>query len=468
MRAPNEETQETLSVAVNSVTSTDAPVPAPEEAGYPSRAAAWWSVAVLTLLSCLSLLDRQIMALLVPDIRRDLGITDFQMGLLQGVVFSAFYVTFGLLFGWIIDRFSRRGVVYVGVTFWSLATAACGLAANFFQLTLARFGVGAGEAALNPAAYSMISDTFPKRRLSFALSVFGAGTYIGVGVSLILGGYLISAFPKDGIDVPLLGHLSAWRAVFLSAGLPGVLIALLIWTMRDPPRRERLAGPTSSVGDTVRYMRSHWRFYTGHFLGTAMLAACGYGFQTWSPTFLLRKFEIPITQVVNILAPISVIGGVAGGLIAGLVVDRLFARGVRDAHLRYFIAAGIAQAVFLVLAMTASRLEVFVVFLFLANLMSGYAGVGPAALQLVTPNNYRGQISAAYLFATSLLGTGLGPTIVGAFTTYLFQDDSKVGLAIALNAAICAPLASLLYIFALKPMRQAVEQVERAGRSAAA
>lgn len=455
-------------MSVPSATSTESPAaPAAEETGFPSRRRAWWTVGVLTVLSCLSLLDRQIMALLVPDIRRDLGLTDFQMGLLQGVVFSLFYVTFGLVFGWIIDRYSRRSVIYAGVSFWSLATAACGLAGNFFQLMLARFGVGAGEAALNPAAYSIISDTFPRRRLSLALSVFGAGTYIGVGVSLLLGGYLISAFPKEGIEVPILGHINAWRAVFLTAGLPGLVIALLIWTMTDPPRRERLAGPSTSVGDTVRYMRSHWRFYTGHFLGTAMLAACGYGFQTWSPTFLLRKFEIPITQVVNILAPISVIGGVAGGLMAGWVADRLFARGVRDAHLRYFIAAGLAQAVFLVLAMTSSRLEVFIVFLLLANLMSGYAGVGPAALALVTPNNYRGQISAAYLFVTSLLGTGLGPTIVGAFTTYLFQDDSKVGLAIALNAAICAPLASLLYIFALKPMREAVDQVERRSASAA-
>jgi len=450
-------------VALQTATSIDdSPAPAAEaEAGYPARGVAWWTVTVLTILSCLSLLDRQIMALLIPDIRRELGLSDFQMGLLQGVVFSLFYVTFGLLFGWIIDRFSRRGVVYAGVTFWSLATAACGMASNFFQLMLARFGVGAGEAALNPAAYSIISDSFPKRRLSFALSVFGAGTYIGVGVSLLLGGFLISAFPKEGIDVPLLGHLSAWRAVFLAAGLPGVLIALLIWTMTDPPRRERLAGPSTSIGDTVRYMRTHWRFYTGHFLGTAMLASCGYGFQVWSPTFLLRNFEIKITEVVSILAPISVVGGVAGGLMAGWVADRLFARGMKDAHLRYFIVAGLAQAVFLTLAMTASRLEVFIVFLLLSNIMSGYAGVGPAALQLVTPNNYRGQISAAYLFVTSLLGTGLGPTLVGAFTTYLFQDDSKVGWAIALNAVIAAPLAALLYAFALKPMRQAVAQVEQ-------
>lgn len=437
------------------------------EPAYPSSGRAWWSVGVLTLLSCLSLLDRQIMALLIPDMRRDLGLTDFHMGLLQGVVFSAFYVTFGLLFGWIIDRFSRRAVIFAGVTFWSMATAACGLAGNFFQLILARFGVGAGEAALNPAGYSIISDTFPRHRLSLAMSVFGAGSYLGIGVSLVLGGYLIDAFPKEGVVVPVLGHLSAWRAVFLAAGLPGLLIAFLIWTMADPPRRGRVEQASSSIGDTVGFMRQHWRFYTGHFLGFAMLAASGYGFQVWSPTFLLRNFDIEITQVVNILAPITVIGGITGGLLAGFVTDRLFARGMRDAHLRYFMVTAVFHAVFLLLAMTSTSLERFIVFMILVNITSGYAGVGPAALQLVTPNNYRGQVSACLLFVTSLLGTGLGPVIVGGFTTYLFKDDAKVGWAIALNALVVMPLAILAFASALKPMRRAVDEAEaRAGSEA--
>jgi MFS family permease len=426
-------------------------------AGYPSPARAWWSVFVLTVLYSLSLLDRQIIALLVPHIRADLHISDFQMGLLQGIGFAMFYVTFGLLFGWVIDHFSRRGVVFLGVTAWSLATAACGLAQSFGHLLGARFGVGAGEAALNPAAYSMLSDTFPKQKLSLATSVFGAGSNIGGGLSLLLGGFLIAAFPKEGMTVPILGHIHEWRAVFMAAGLPGLLIVMLIWTMPDPVRRERLKGHTS-VRDTLAFMRQRWRFFSGHFLGFALLAASANGYQAWAPTFLTRQFGIPISQVVSILAPIGLIAGVAGAIFAGYVTDRWFARGRTDAHLRFFIIAAMVQLLGLGVAMTSHRLEIVVIFCIVFQSAAGFAGAGPAALQLTTPNNYRGQVSAAYLFVFNLIGTGVGPTMVGALTTYLFHDDAKVGWAVATNAAIMLPLAMLSFAWALAPMRRAVAQ----------
>ncbi|HEY3697117.1 MFS transporter [Phenylobacterium sp.] len=427
------------------------------EAGYPSPRRAWWSVFVLTALYSLSLLDRHIIALLVHDIRADLHISDFQMGLLQGVGFALFYVTFGLLFGWVIDRFSRRGVVFLGVTVWSLATAACGLARNFGQLVGARFGVGAGEAALNPAAYSIISDTFPRRRLSLAISVFGTGANLGGGLSLLLGGFLITVLPKDGVTLPVLGHLQAWRVVFLAAGLPGLLIVLLIWTAPDPRRRERLLGATS-LRDTLAFVRGRWRFFSGHFLGFALLAASANGYQAWAPTYLMREFGMPVTQVVSILAPISLLAGVTGSIFAGYVTDRWFARGRADAHLRFFIFATAVQLVGLCVAMTSRRLEVFVPFVIVAHLAGGFAGVAPAALQLTTPNNYRGQVSAAYLFVFNLVGMGLGPTMVGALTTWVFRDDAKVGWAVATNSLIVLPLAIVAFACSLAPMRRAVAQ----------
>jgi MFS family permease len=428
-------------------------------AGYPPASRAWWTVGVLTLLYSLSLLDRQIIALLVPDIRRDLGITDFEVGLLQGVVFSLFYVTFGLGFGWLVDRFSRRGVIFAGVCFWSLATAACGLARNFFQLMGARFGVGAGEAALNPAAYSILSDSFPKRRLSLATSVFGAGAYIGGGVSLVLGGFMIEALPKEGLTFPVLGHLSTWRIAFLAAGAPGLLIAALIWTMADPPRRQRLAGHTS-LKDAFGFARQRWRFFVGHFLGFALLAAAGNGVQAWNPVHMIRNFGIPVGEVVSILAPISIVFGIGGGVLAGYVCDRWISRGVKDAHLRYFIGAAAVIVLSLLVAMTTTNLWVFIVFLSIFQTAAGFAGAGPAALQLITPNNYRGQVSAAYLFVFNLIGTGVGPTLVGALTTYVFREDAKIGWAIALNALIVCPLAMLCFFLAMAPMRRAMDEAE--------
>lgn len=450
MTAPEANAEETASVAEADRS----------RQGYPTPLRAWWSVGVLTVLYTLSLLDRQVLALLVSNIRADLRISDFEMGVLQGVVFSLFYVTFGLGFGWLIDRFSRRGMAYLGVTIWSLATASCGLAHNFIQIMGARFGVGAGEAALNPAAYSILSDTFPKRRLSLAISVFGMGAYLGTGASLLLGGFLIASLPAHGMTVPVLGHLQTWRVVMLIAGLPGLLLALLIWTMADPPRRERLQG-RSSLRDTLLFMRSHWRFFTGHFLGFGLLSAASSGSQAWAPTYLVRHFDMPISQVVGILATVTILPGIAGGLLSGYVADRLFARGRTDAHLRYFVVSGAVELLALAVAMTANRLDVFIVFSALFAAATGYAGTAPAALQLVTPNNYRGQVSSAYLFVFNLVGGGLGPTMVGALTTYLFRSDAKVGWAVALNAALMIPLAILAFIFAMGPMRRAVAESAR-------
>jgi MFS family permease len=415
-------------------------------------------VFVLIVLSCLSMLDRQIMSLLVPAIRAELGLSDFQLGLLQGLAFALFYVTFGLFFGWLCDRFDRRGVVFVGVTAWSIATAACGLAGNAVQLMLARFGVGAGEASLGPASYSIVSDTFPKARLSFAMSVFGIGGHIGVGLSLVVGGLLIAAVPAAGAVVGPLGHLSAWRLVLLSAGLPGLLFALLIWTMADPPRRGRLASATASLGETLAFVRARTGFYLGHYAGFSLLGAAGFGYNVWAAVFLMRRFHLEVGRVVHVLAPVSIVGGVAGTLLAGWLADRLFTRGVKDAHLRIFMVGGLAQAVFLTLAVNSPSLPAFMACAVLASASGGYVGVAAAALQLVTPNNLRGRVSAGFQFAISLIGASVGPAVVGALTTFVFRDDQKIGWAIALNALIFSPLGVLAFWAALKPMRRAVEQ----------
>jgi MFS family permease len=289
--------------------------------------------------------------------------------------------------------------------------------------------------------------------------VFGAGAYVGGGVSLLLGGFLIDALPKDGMTLPILGHLSVWRSVFLAAGAPGLLIAFLIWTMADPPRRERIAGRTS-VKDTLAFAGARWRFFLGHFLGFALLASVGNGTPAWAPTQLIRNFGIPVSEVVSILAPISIVFGMTGGILSGYVCDRLIARGYKDAHLRFFVISGALLSVSLAIAMVSTQLWMFILFLSIFQLASGFAGVGPAALQLVTPNNYRGQISAAYLFVFNLIGTGVGPTAVGAYTTYFFKDDSKIGWAIAMNSLVCGSLAVLCMLFAMAPMRKAMDEAQ--------
>src|SRR5215475_4822666 len=202
---------------------------------------AWYVVFVLMVCYTLSFIDRQILGMLVDPIKRDFEISDTSVGLLQGLAFVAFYTIMGLPVGWLVDRYSRRTIIAVGVFFWSLMTAVCAMAGNFWALFAARTGVGVGEATLAPSAMSMTSDYFPKERLGGALSVYAMGIFIGSGLALIVGGEVVarvSGMPEVG--VPIIGQIASWRLTFLIVGLPGLLVALLVYTVREPLRRNLL------------------------------------------------------------------------------------------------------------------------------------------------------------------------------------------------------------------------------------
>ncbi|MFY9571890.1 MAG: MFS transporter, partial [Blastocatellia bacterium] len=212
--------------------------PQVEDEPYPAIGYAWYVVGVLTLVYIFSFIDRQILSLLVRPIRRDLGISDFQMSLLMGFSFALFYTFFGLPLGRLADSRSRRTIIAAGFTVWSIMTAACGLARNFAHMLLLRMGVGVGEAALSPAAYSMITDYFPPRRRATAISVYSMGIYIGSGLAFIVGGLVAgAASAQETWDLPLVGATRPWQVVFFIVGLPGVLLALLMYTVREPVRR---------------------------------------------------------------------------------------------------------------------------------------------------------------------------------------------------------------------------------------
>lgn len=423
---------------------------------YPSPAKGWWAVAVLSLLYAISLMDRHIIGLLVKDIRADLGVSDFQIGLLYGLAFAIFHVLFGLVFGWMADRYSRRHLIFGGVTFWSLATIACGLARSLPQLAGARFGVGAGEAALNPAAYSVLSDNFPPERRSLALSVFGSAASIGTALSFLVGGFLIAAMPGEGFNLPVIGHLAPWQAVFVAVGLPGLLIGLLIWTVADPIRRELSATSGSSFREAVRFMKERWRFYIGHFTGYALLAAVANGVSAWAPSYMARHFRIPVTEIVVILATLPLVFGVIGTIEAGAIVDYFFVRGVKDIHLRLFILTALGQLILLVLAAMAGSLGLFISLLAAYVLLNAWTGVAAAAIPITTPNQFRGQVSSAYLFVFNLLGLGVGPALVGAINTFWFKSDAMLGWSIATAGLILLPIAMLALRSSLRPMQRAV------------
>jgi MFS family permease len=432
------------------------------EAGYPSPGRAWWTVSVLVLLGVFSYLDRQIIALLIDPIRHALHITDFQASLLHGLAFVIFYVVFGLGFGWAVDRFSRRWVVFAGLVTWSIAASACGLARSFTQLFVFRFGVGAGEAALAPASYSLISDSFPKHKLALPLSIFGGASALGGAASLGLGSLLLAVIPQAGLTLPVVGHLDAWQAVLLATGAPCLLVSWLVFTMVEPVRRGRASRETAQGAapgrmiDAWRFMASKPRFFVGHFLGVGVMSMSGYGLVGWLPTYAHRHFGVPMGQVGVAIAASAALACLIAPPVTGAIVDRWFQRGCKDAHLRFLIILGVLQILTVIGIVMAPNFLTCLVFAFLINVFGPFMGPASASLQIVTPNEFRGQVSSVYLLVYSLLGLGAGPAVVGYFTTYVYRSDAAVGWSMLTSFLVFMPFCLGLLAWACKPMREAV------------
>jgi MFS family permease len=268
----------------------------PETEDYPRVGYAWYVVAVLTLAYVFSFIDRQILSLLVGPIQRDLGISDKQLSLLMGASFAVFYTLFGIPLGRLADTRNRRSLIAAGIAFWSLMTAACGVTRTFWQLALARMGVGVGEATLSPSAYSLIADYFRPERRSTAMSVYSMGIYLGSGLSFILGGLVVKfASAQESLLLPFIGPIRSWQMVFLYVGLPGLAVAMLLFTIREPVRRglAGLRGGQMAAHASMREVRNYLSDNRATFaflnLGMALITLNAYGAVSWIPAMFARR-----------------------------------------------------------------------------------------------------------------------------------------------------------------------------------
>lgn len=427
---------------------------------WPSRGVAWYAVFILVIAFIFSFIDRIIIALLVGPIKQDLGVTEFQMGLLQGLAFAVFYALVGIPIGRWSDRYSRRWIIGIGIFLWSLMTAACGLARGFWTLFLARVGVGVGEAALSPAAYSMISDLFPKEKLGRALGVYQSGAFFGAGIAFLVGGVVIQlAMGADDFVLPIVGTLKPWQLVFFAVGLPGIIVALLMFTVREPERRGKAAGHGNEIpiSQVMAYVRQRRGLFLAHFCGFALLAIPITTILTWVPAYYGRVHGFSPPQAGLTLGSILIVLSPAGVYCGGWLVDLLQKRGYADATFRVGIGAALLLLPLSYFATTAddarTALILFCPYVFCASLSMAAA---PATLQLVAPNQMRAQISATWMLVLNLVTAGLGPTAVGFITQYFFGDDMAVGNSIALVNCAAVPLAALALWLGLKPLRRAV------------
>ena len=393
----------------------------------------WYVLGMLVLVYAFSYMDRQIVSILLEDLRLEFAMTDTQLGLLSGLAFALFYATLGVPIARLADRSNRVRIVSIAVAVWSAMTAICGLAGSFWQLFLARVGVGVGEAGGGPPSLAIVSDYFNPKERAFAISIYSLGPVIGGFVGLAAGGWIAQEY--------------GWRWTFLAMGLPGVALALLLHTTVREPVRGALDSVTSSRQDgfldTVRQLLRNrlWLWLT---LGQTFAIFVGYGFSSWKPSFYLRQFELSQAEVGSVLGIMGLLAGAPSMLIGGFLGDRLIAKS-RKLALRFIAYAALLVIPFYGLALMQDSWVVTTLLLG-AGLVFYYIGYGPAlsiALSAVAPNQRALAASFGFL-SSNLLGLGLGPLLIGVISDAAvgrFGDDS-----LGFSLGVC--LMSMVIAFA--------------------
>ncbi|ARR56679.1 MFS transporter [Rhizorhabdus wittichii DC-6] len=428
---------------------SSAPAPAQAHNDWPDNyraPAAWWAVAVTMIFQIVSMIDRQVVSVLIPEMRADLGLNDFQISMVQGMAFALFYGAMGLIIGALVDRHSRRKIMFAGIVLWSIAAAGTGFARNYMQLFVARLFVGFGEGAISPAAQSLLSGIFPRGKLATPMSCFTAAGVIGISLSYALGGHLLDRFTTAPLG-GLLEGMAPWRQVLVVTGAPGVAVALLAFTLREP-KRAGMPKPQrheASWGSFFSYIGAHARLMLGVILGSALVAMMTQAAMTWTPTYARRVLGVSAGEVGTIMSLAVGLGGVVGGIALGLVIDHWFRRGVHDIALRLLAIAALAVPPLIALCFLADDATILFGGITLMMLTMG-AIFGPtlAAVQMIAPPAMRGRFGALVVLASNLFGFAFGPMLVGAITDYGFGDPGKVGVSIAIVLVVVCPFAAWL------------------------
>jgi len=429
--------------------------------GEPSLRYAWYVVFVLMVCYALSFVDRQILSLLVGPMKRDLAISDTRIGLLQGIAFAAFYSLMGLPLGRLADTRNRRNVIFAGVVLWSLLTGVCSAARSFWSLFLARMGVGVGEATLSPSAFSLISDYFPKEKLGAALSVYSMGIFIGSGLALVAGGSVVDAVTRmPAVTLPLLGSVAPWRFTFLIVGLPGLGFAPLLYTVREPVRRELMllastgAPARLQIHEVVAELKMRWQSVLGISVGMVFQSMCTFAFVAWAPTFFQRIHGWSAGQSGRALGLLILVFGCLGMSAGGRLCDHWQKQGVREAPLRVAIVSGIGAGILFALAMTAKQAG-WTLLLLAPGLFFLALPIGSsyAALQLIFPNQVRGQVSALFLLILSLGGPTLGALLPGLLNDYVFRNEKMIGPSLAITIGVASALTLVVFRAVYRPYR---------------
>ena len=430
---------------------------------WPSEKKGWYVTFVFLFAFIFSLIDRQILNLLVIPIQNDLLLSDTQISLLQGFAFVITYVLLSVPIGRLVDKFNRIKIMISGVVVWSITTFTCGLSRNFYELLFARMGVGAGEAALSPAAWSVLADYFRPERLSFPISIYLMGPYLGAGLAMILGAYVLDLTSgREAIYIPLIGSLAPWQITFIIVSLPGIIITGLLLSVKEP-KRKNIKSNSEKIpnwSEVISFMLLNKRIYTSLHIATPFLVIMLYGLQAWSPTILVRVYDWELSDAGRVYGLIALFFG-STGVISGPFLSKVLKNlSISSSSLKVFVLgvslAGIS------ISLLPFQNDSFYALICIA--IASFCIPLPLALvttimQEVTPNPMRGVVNGMYVVSTNVIGLAIGPFLVAFGTDYIFNDPNLIAYSLSLVAVIVAPIGSILFCIGIKEYREKFETV---------
>ena len=426
----------------------------------PKRFYSWYVVGLLSLLSIVSYADRLILGILVDPVKAELQVNDTQMGFLLGMSFSFVYATLALFLANVADKHNRRNLIVAGVLVWSVMTSASAFSNGFWQLAFCRLGVGLGEAALGPAALSIIADLFEKQRRHTPISVFLSAGVVGGTAAFIIGGAAVLFVAQmSDVALPVIGSLTPWRLVFLCMGIPGIFLGfLMLFSVREPQRRKDEAGTVieaASTKEVVAHLKERRSEYLPIFGGMLFVQMMVYAVVSWYASVLIRNFGLSISSAGFSFGLVGMLFGTSGAILGPYMVGVLERRGRPDAVLivgLFAVSAAAPATIWAPIAPTVVlSLAAMAVVMFS---LSAASALAPLLPQLIAPNAMRARVTALYFFIANIIGLGVTPIIVGFINDAKLFGVSAINEAVSLTAAVLLPASFAILFFGRRALLQ--------------
>jgi len=420
------------------------------------RPGAWRTVSVLAFVYIMAVVDRVILQILIPGIKTSLLLSDTQVSLLLGFAFALCFALAGIPLGFAADRLNRRNLLIFGVAGWGLATIACGLTQNFWAFFVARMIVGACEAALAPAAISMVADLFPPAKRGKPTGVLMACSMFGGVLSNFIAAGFLAWFAHHPLPVvPGLGELAAWQVALFGAGAPCLIAVPLLLMVREPEReRHSSVGGIAQVFDIKPYLSRHAVMFALLFTAFTCIALAGNGVGMWWPFVFMRTFGMSPAQTGVLLGLNSMVTGLAVALAGGWLGDWAARRNAATGRLKLLAGALTVQALALIPLAHPTSIVVITLALTVNVIATGFASTAAfSLLPGLVPPHWRGRLIAVYQFIGNLVGFGLGPTLVAMVTNGVLKDESRVADAMLIYGVPLLGLAAMLAALAVPRLR---------------